>query len=399
MMLRMIDTDKGAAMKAELSAWKFIKNNKKRVGAMVVALMMVFTAMYLIAMLLNASIESFEPIVFTLPKKIAYLSLSLESYGIDPDNYTDTESLQAAYDEKRNELIEKLKGVDGITDVYYTQVIMCTYQAVFGMIGYEIPLLEPEEIPGFLDHLNARLTAGRMPSGAGEVLVDETVMKNNGKEIGDHFNPNAYNETFTIVGIISSPTMMGVGTPNGYTNSGWAIAVEKDESIYDMRAVLKQLGINASDTDKVTDEVDYKKYYDEEVKGVLDKVIDVMYLAAMLFLAFTVLIAYIAYIRNRINEYCLYMSIGYSRSAIYGMIMREMLFIFLSGSLIGMVLGLCGGWIIFKLLIEAKGLYCRIFMPEVIFKIAAAYVMIMGILQIPVILGINKVITIDAIED
>lgn len=391
--------DKGETMRSELSAWKFIKNNKKTVGAMVVALVMVFTAMYLIAMLLNASIESFEPIVFNLPKKMAYLSLSLKSYGIDPGSYTDNETLQADYDAKQNELIEKLKETKGITDAYETQVIMCTYTSVFGMMGFEVPLLEAEDIPGFLEHIDGHFTAGRMPSGAGEVLVDETVMKNNSYKIGDHFNPNAYGETFTIVGTISTPTMMAVGTPSGYTNSGWEIAVEKDESIYDMRAVLKELGIDPADTDKVTDGADYKNFYDEEVRGVIDNVNNVIYLIAMLFLAFTVLIAYIAYIRNRISEYCLYMSIGYSRGAVYGMIMREMLFIFLSGGLIGLVLGLGGGWILYKLLIEAKGLCSRILMPEVIFKIAAAYVMIMGILQIPVILGINKVKTIDAIED
>ncbi len=366
---------------------------------MVLALVMVFTAMYLIAMLLNASIESFEPIVFNLPKKMAYLSLSLKSYGIDPGSYTDNGSLQAAYDAKQNELIEKLKETKGITDAYETQVIMCTYKSVFGMIGFEVPLLDAGDIPGFLEHIDGHITAGRMPSGAGEVLVDEIVMKNNSYEIGDHFNQNAYGKTFTIVGTISTPAMMAVGTPNGYTNSGWAIAVEKDESIYDIRAVLKGLGIDPADTDKVTDGVEYKNFYDEEVRGIIDNINNIIYLIAMLFLAFTVFIAYIAYIRNRISEYCLYMSIGYSRGAVYGMIMREMLFIFLSGGLIGMALGLGGGWILYKLLIEAKGLYSRILMPEVIFKIAAAYVMIMGILQIPVVLGINKVKTIDAIED
>jgi ABC-type antimicrobial peptide transport system permease subunit len=93
------------------------------------------------------------------------------------------------------------------------------------------------------------------------------------------------------------------------------------------------------------------------------------------------------------------MSIGYSRSAVYGMIMREMLMIFSAGAVLGMLAGLGGGWMLHRLLIEAKGLNCRVLMPEQIFRILATYVLIMGILQIPIIYNINAVKTIDAIEE
>ena len=385
-------------MKAELSAWNYIKNNKKTAGALVLALTLVFTAMYVIAMLLNTTTESFEPIVFELPEKLAYLSVSTKGYGIDREEYGSTEELQTAYNEKRDELTEKLKAVDGISDAYETQILNATYSSVFGMINYEVPLIGAEQIPDFLEHMEAKLTDGRMPSGDGEMLVDEVILKNSGSKIGDSFMPFAYGNSFSIVGSISSPYMAVVGTPNGYTNNGWYIVVEKEKNIYDMTALIKELGINVTDAEDISDGVEAKRFYDTEIKGVMDKVIDAIYLVVMIFLAFTVLIAYISYLRNRINEYCLYMSIGYSRSAVYGMIMREMAIIFGTGAVLGLILGLGGAYILHEAVVVAKGLVCRVIMPEQILRIISTYILIMGILQIPVVININAVKTIDAIE-
>ena len=386
-------------MRSGLSAWNYIKNNKKTVGALVLALAMIFTAMYVIAMLLNTTCESFRPVVFEMPKRVASLTISTKGYGIRAEDYPDLEAANAAYDEKKQELIEQLKATDGISDAFFTQVLVCQYRSVFGMIGYEIPLLEAERIPAYLEHMEAQLTGGKMPSGDGEILVDEVLMKNADAQIGDPFMPFAYGNSFRIVGTIRSPYMTVVGTPMGYTNNGWYIVVEKEESIYDMTAVLKDLGIAVTDADLVKDGVYMKDFYDTEVKGLMDKVIDAIFVIVTVFLAFTVLIAYISYLRNRLNEYCLYMSIGYSRSEVYGMIMREMFMIFGAGVILGLLAGLGGGCILHKLVIEAKGLISRIVMPEQIFRILATYVLIMGILQIPIIYNINAVKTIDAIEE
>ena len=386
-------------MKSGLSAWNYIKNNQKTVGAMVLALTMVFTAMYVIAMLLNVSTESFRPVVFEMPKKVAFLSVSAGGYGIHAEEYTDLEAANAAYDEKERELIEKLKAVDGISDAYNTQVLVSQYQSIFGIVGYQVPLLKAEQIPDYLTHMEARLTGGKMPSGDGEILVDEVLMKNADAQIGDPFMPFAYGNSFHIVGTIRSPYLTVVGTPMGYTNNGWYIVVEKDESIYDMTEVLKDLGIAVTDADLVKDGVYMKDFYDTEVKGLMDKVTDAIFAIVTVFLAFTVMIAYISYLRNRLNEYCLYMSIGYSRSAVYGMLMREMFMIFGIGATIGLLAALGTSYLLHTLVIEAKGLSSRILMPELILRIFATYIMIMGILQIPVVWNKNAVKTIDAIEE
>ena len=165
-------------MKSGLSARNFIKNNKKTVGALVLALAMVFTAIYVIAMLLNVSTESFRTVVFEMPKKVAFLDISARGYGIRTEEFDSGEELYAVYEKKTQDLVERLKAVDGIEDAYYTQAIYSQYQSVFGMIGYEVPLLDAERIPDYLTHMEAQLTAGRMPEGEGEILVEEALLKN-----------------------------------------------------------------------------------------------------------------------------------------------------------------------------------------------------------------------------
>lgn len=386
-------------MRSELSAWNYIRNNKKTTGTLVVALTMVFVAMYLTSMLLLTTTESVETFMKETPKKLSYLSISFGAYGLRADDYASNEELLLAYDEKTNELAEKLKTVPGIDNAYYTQIIQYVYQSVVGQTGVTVPLMDAADIPGFLTHMEAELIEGKMPTGDGEILADKNIMKNGEYSIDDYFMEKGYGETFKICGVIESPYMISVGTPRGYTNNGWYIVVEKDESITDMTEILKGLGIEVSDRDTVNDSIAYEEMFKKDVEDVLVGVLDVVYLVVMLFLAFTVLIAYVSYMRNRVNEYCLYMSIGYSRSAVYRMIMREMLILFGFGALAGFGMSVLGGFMMHSLLIEAKGLSCRLIMPEQIFYILASFVGIMGILQIPIVYSINAVKTIDAIED
>lgn len=386
-------------MRSELSAWNYIRNNKKTTGTLVVALAMVFTAMYLISMLLLTASESFGAVLREIPKKLSFLSVSFGTYGLVSGDYESDDEMVQAYLEKTDELAEKLKTVPGIDNAYYTQIMQYTYRSVIGQIGISAPLIDAGDIPEFLAHMDAELIEGEMPAGDGQILADKKIMKNGGYVIGDYLMGDTYGKTFRICGVIDSPYMICVGTPHGYTNAGWYIVVEKDESISDMTAVLNSLGLEVSDADKVNDAIEYEKMFKTEVGDIIDGVIAVVYLVVMVFLAFTVIIAYVSYMRNRINEYCLYMSIGYSRSAVYRMIMREMLILFGLGALIGFVFSMIGGFVIHSLLIEAKGLSCRLIMPEQIFHILASFVCIMGVLQIPVVYSINAVKTIDAIEE
>ena len=119
----------------------------------------------------------------------------------------------------------------------------------------------------------------------------------------------------------------------------------------------------------------------------------------MIFLAISVLVAYISSMRSRMNEYCLYTSLGFSRSEVYGMIMREILFDFISGMLFGTILTVILMFILKTTVTEPVGLILKAFYPRQLLKITASFAAIIEILQIPIIVIINSIKTIDRIEE
>lgn len=387
-------------MRNKLSAWNYIRNNKKTAGVLIIALAVSFMAIYTIYVLLATSIESFKPIMFEMPKKISYISLSGESMGINNrEDYETSEAYAEAIDKRRNEIIEELKKHPGIENAYYIQIIQCVYSAVIGQWSYEVPLLTEDRIPEFLEHTGAKLIEGEMPKGDAEVLVDKTVMKNQNLSLGGWFMEGWFGETFKICGVIESDGMFCVGTPMGHTNSGEYIMVLNDETVADMTEILREQGITVSDKDKIVDAVNQEMQYQSDIKNTIESVLDVIFAVVLIFLAISVLVSYISFMRNRVNEYCLYASIGYARGDIYGMIIREMLIIFGIGIAVGLVFSMAIAGLVNVYLIEPKGLVSRLFYGDRIFGIVAVYIFIMGMLQLPVLMNIHDIKTIDAIED
>ena len=386
-------------MKTKLSAWNYMKNNKKTAGVLIVALSISFMAIYVVYILLATAMESFKPIMIELPKRVSYISLTAETMGVNMDEYETEEEYSMAVTERRDEIIEELKKNPGVEDACYTQVINNLYSSVMGQWSYEVPLLEKEDIPSYLKHVGAELIEGKLPEAEGEVLVDKKIMKNKDLRIGDWFMKGWYGETFKVCGVTESEGMACVGTPMCYTNNGWYIMILNDENTSDAEKLLAEQGIKVSDKDEIYDAVTSAEQYRTEVKEPVETVINSIFAIVLIFLAISVLVAYISFMRNRVNEYCLYASIGYGRSDIYGMMIREMLLIFGIGIAAGVLLSILLAVAINKTLIDPKGLVGHILYGDRLYGITATYVIIMGILQLPVLLNIYDIKTIDAIED
>lgn len=382
----------------KLSAWKYVKNNMHVLLVQISALSLSLMTMYVIYTLLQTTTESFRPIMLELPGKISYAAITGSSYGLDVNGYETYEELEADYNEKREQLIERLKSRPGISDAFYTQILYSMYRSVVGQQTIETPLMEPERIPAFLDHMEARLTEGRMPAGDGEMLVDETIMKNMGYSIGGYFMRDWYGETFKIVGTIRSDCMISVGTPMGHTNSGMYIVVLGDESVKDLTSILIEEGIRIKSSDDIIDGVHYEDAYRKDVEDAIGSAVNVIMIVVMVFLAILILVTYVSYMRNRVSEYCLYSSIGYGRGDIYGMMIREMLIIFGVSAVTGMILSLAGGYAMQRLVIEPKGLIGHVFYAGHMIKILSTFIFMMGILQIPALACISRIRTIDAVE-
>ena len=382
----------------KLSAWKYIKNNKKTAGVMVIALAFSFMAMYLIYMLLITAVECEKPVKLEFPKKVTMFNLSDQSMGIQREDYEDSDGYDEAVEKRREELLEIFKTTPGVKDAFYEESIICPYTPVVAQAQARGPLMEAEQIPSYMEHIGAILTDGRLPKEDGEILVDEVLMKNQKMEIGDWFVKDWYGESFKIVGTIQSDYMAVVGTPKNHSNTGFYFFLLTDETMKDFRTVLKENGITLTNEDRISDVesglTDYK-----ENENVIGTCVSTICIVIMIFLPIALIVSYLSIMRDRVSEYCLYASIGFSKSEIYGMMMREALIMFGMGIVLGLSLSFGVGYVVKSIVIDSRGLGGRLFCPEQIYKILADFVIVIGILQIPMVTGIMKIRTIDAIEE
>lgn len=386
-------------MKSNLSALKFVGNNKKQAWVMIVALSMTFMTMYIINFLFMTTQESFKALFIEQPKKVAYVELSLETMGVDRESGSSEEELYKKVERSRNHIMEKLKCHEGIDDVIYTQCLYANYQGIVGGIGYDFPLLEEGQIPTYLEHMNAKLIDGRMPHASGEILVDEKVLKNKKMKVGGYFNESSYGQVFKVVGVLESNYLTCVGTPNGYTNSGWYMVVLCDEDNSDMTKMLHDIGIFPTEYDTILDSADWANMYKELVTDQLDVALLAILIVVMIFLTISILVAYVSFMRSRVNEYCLYVSIGFSRKDVYGMMLREIGLIFGFSILIGTLVTIAIMIFMGHFVLDNLGLVYNYFYPEQLLRILAAFFAIVGFLQIPIIVIINNIKTIDRVEE
>lgn len=386
-------------MKKGISAVKYIKNNKRTCFVLIIAFALTIMVMYVINFLLSATKESFKTIMLEMPKKVMYANLSDAAYGINEEDFATHEEYVDKYQETVEETENKMRALDGVKFVKRAQKIDTKYAGIIGMVVYETPLLEKEEIKGYIDHFNAKLIDGKMPEEPGDILVDKNVFANRHYEIGGYFMKDFYGETFKVCGVIESDYMICVGMPNGFTNSGWYTVICIDEPIKEFKDIAEKLDLNISETEDIIDANDYRAFYDDDVVKSIDSSMDIIILVVMIFLAISVIVAYVSFMRNRVSEYCLYSSIGYSKKSIYAMMMREMIIIFAAGIIIGAMIA--GVIVIFlnKTAVEPMGLIGKLVDLNQISKIMTAIICIIGLLQIPAVMTINSIKTIDMIED
>jgi ABC-type lipoprotein release transport system permease subunit len=386
-------------MKKGISAVKYIRNNKRTCFVLIIAFALTIMVMYVINFLLSATKESFKTIMLEMPKKVMYANLSDAAYGINEEDFATHEEYVDKYQETVEETENKMRALDGVKFVKRAQKIDTKYAGIIGMVVYETPLLEKEEIKGYIDHFNAKLIDGKMPEEPGDILVDKNVFANRHYEIGGYYMKEFYGETFKVCGVIESDYMICVGMPNGFTNSGWYTVICIDEPITQFKDIAEKLDLNISETEDIIDANDYRAFYDDDVVKSIDSSMDIIILVVMIFLAISVIVAYVSFMRNRVSEYCLYSSIGYSKKSIYAMMMREMIIIFGTGIIIGAMIA--GVIVIFlnKTAVEPMGLIGKLVDLNQISKIMTAIICIIGLLQIPAVMTINSIKTIDMIED
>lgn len=382
-------------MAQTLSAWRYIKNNKRRVSVLVVSLSLCFVLFYLTNFLLTATTETFEVLLLANSLKVQYITLPPEAFGLDAGG--PGEELEKQWEKSWEELAEQMRRQKGVSYVYVTKVWYTELSALVGQFSVEVPMLERDQIPVFMEHCGATLKEGRLPERENEILLDERLMKNGGYQIGDHLK---WYDNTEIVGVAGSDQYFGCGIGEEEFQGDTMLCVLSDGSIRDMAALLYDMGYEFNENHASI--VDYKKGLQElqhDVKDGVEPSSDLIFGGIIGILSLSLLVVYITYLRDRRNEWCLYCSIGFSRQTIYFSVMRELLFTFgiavlAAGGLLAVLVPLLDHTII-----RSLGLYCEYLDVEVIGAILCAYVWILGMLQIPIRYALYKIQTIDAMDD
>ena len=282
-------------MMGHLSAGKFIKNNKKQVAVIVVALTLSVMGMYVVGSILASTRESFRPLLVDSLKYQMYLEVSAETL----DKAVPGEA--RLYRERNRELAARLEQLPEVKRAYYSEWSQFTVHALMGMLVTEMPLLEPEDIPDYLAHMKSKLVEGRLPEKDFELVVDSAVMRNQGYRIGDKPGQGLW----TIVGVSDGPYMSCVGTTAHGNNSGVGLIVLTEEGVDSAEDLFAKIGVHLTSLDRVSaDARKGREMFQTEIIDEIDGALLAVLISAIALLTVSITVAYNSYMRNRINEYC-----------------------------------------------------------------------------------------------
>jgi ABC-type antimicrobial peptide transport system permease subunit len=172
-----------------------------------------------------------------------------------------------------------------------------------------------------------------------------------------------------------------------------------DEKNSDLRAFFEEMGVELGAADTVSGLPEHRQRFLDECENLIGDIVGAISAVVMSFVALTMLIAYVSFLRNRVNEYCLYASIGYRRWEVYGMMLREMLIIFGIGFFLGFAIAVPAAFLIKAAILEPAGIVSVAWYPGMIVRLGAIALLILGVLQIPVLVSIWRIRTIDRLED
>ncbi|MBO7515779.1 MAG: ABC transporter permease [Lachnospiraceae bacterium] len=373
-----------------LSAVKFIKNNKKQVAVIVIALTLSVMGIYLIGSILASTKESFRPVIVEGSKRQMYLELSYDT--LVKAGGEDKKTMEGLY----SVVIEKLEQLPEVKKAFFSEWTTFSIKALLGNLGTEMPLLKPEDIPLYLTHMKSKLVDGRLPEQDFEIALDSAVMRNQSYKIGDKLGNNLW----TIVGVVEGPYYACVGTTAHGHNNGYGLIILNEEGVSGAKELFEKIGVPLSNLDSISNDAQKgSDMFQKEVVDEIDGSLQAIILGTIFLLAVSVTVAYNSYMRNRVNEYCLYASLGYSRLEVYRMILREIAILFGAGIVLGFAVA--GGMIalIDVFLMHPLGLIPVYIDTELIGLILASMAAVIGILQFPALLSVHRIRTIDMLED
>jgi len=361
-------------MKRGLSSTTYIKANKKRVSVLVVTIALFATMLYLVNYMMDPTYTSF--------KKLSYNQLGKQQF-IRVNNITRYNNL----DELLNEGVKRIQKEINVTDVFTAQYMSIPLTSIMGSYGVDMVLTSEDKVKELMDYYNAKLIEGRIPKTPGEIIVDSKLCTNNNVKIEDKINIE-----YTIVGIVESDYYFGTGISNQPNN---CISILSEGKGVDYSIIAKEFGFDYV----VYDSVQGIKNYKKDIVKTLDTTTMIITLGCLIILVICLIVVINMYYRDRHEEWCLYYSIGFSSQNIYFVTLREMLIIFGIGIVSSIFIIGTGVTIINLVMIKPQGLLAREILPKAINQILTSLFFVLGVCQIPLFYALNKIKTVDILEE
>ena len=394
-----------------LSAWFYLKNNKKRAAILILSFGLYFVLLYGVQFFMHPIVHMYEAVAVKgaermqigylngLEKLNDVLDLGMDMSLWEPERAATREELVAEINKGTAVLKQKLEAEGTADHVFICNSYSIRVNSFAGSASYNAPMLTKEELTVLIDYLQLKVVEGRLPQNSGEMLMDANMAKNRGFEIGDKL----FDEETTLVGIVEYETYVAAGID--YENSEYpdrTLYLLDDGTIPDMKAYFAKLGVEAdissqSTVQIIADRVNMVKEV-EDTNNQVQNPLKVMTYSVAFVLGLTVFFVYRLHVQDRYSEWCLYRSLGYSQKEVYSLAFREFGIclgnsVLLAGAITA-ILCLVGGSIMCS-----KGMLFKYFLPSVLLQIAGIGTLLVGVLQIPVVIAMQKVRTIDAMEE
>jgi ABC-type antimicrobial peptide transport system permease subunit len=276
---------------------------------------------------------------------------------------------------------------ENVIDVFPVQYMSISVTSIIGMNSADMALTSIDKVDVLMDYFDAKLIEGRMPQSPGEIILDKKLCKNNNIQLNDKFKID-----FTVVGIVESDYYFGTGIRNLSNN---CISILSNGKGVDYSILAKELKFD----NIVYDSVQGKKAYKEFIVDSIAASKMVINIGSLIVLCICLVIVINMYYRDRHEEWCLYHSIGFSSQNIFFVTLREMLIFFGLGLFVSVFIIGIGVTTINLLAVRPLGLLAREFIPEAIGSILASLAFVLGICQIPLFYAMNKIRTIDILEE
>ena len=394
-----------------LSAWFYLKNNKKRAAILILSFGLYFVLLYGVQFFLHPSVYMYEAISVRgaermqigylngLEKLNETLKLGMDMSLWEPEREATYEELVAEINKGTTALKQVLEEEGTADHVFICNNYHIRVKAFAGETSYNAPMLTKEELDILVNYLQLHIIEGRMPQKPGEFLMDANMAKNRGFKVGEKL----YDEETTLVGVVEYDTYIAAGID--YENSEYpdrCLYLLDDGTIPDMKAYFAKLGVEAdinsqSTVQIISDRVNMIKDV-EETNNQMQTPLKVMTYSIAFILGLTVFFVYRLHVQDRYSEWCLYRSLGYSQKEVYALAFREFgICLGISVVIAGVItVALC---VTVGAIMSSKGMLFEYILPSVLLQIVGIGTLLVGVLQIPVVIAMQKVKTIDAMEE